>query len=80
MLFGMAHSLSQVVARGLQRSGSVVLVWRALWFWDSGLVVLMHVESFPKAFGPGIQPASPALAGRFLTTGPTRKSCDEFYK
>ena len=45
----------------------------------NSLVVLRHGESFPKAFGPGIQPASPALAGRFLTTGPTRKSCDEFY-
>ena len=28
---------------------------------------------------PGIQPASPELAGRFSTTGPPRKSCDEFY-
>ena len=68
MLFGMAHSLSQVVARGLQRSGSVVLVWRALWFWDSGLVAPMHVESYlvPQQ---RIEPASPALEGGFITTG-----------
>ena len=27
---------------------------------------------------PGIEPVSPALAGRFLTTGPPGKSCNDF--
>ena len=35
MLFGVAHSLSQVVARGLQSSGSGVVVWQALWFFET---------------------------------------------
>ena len=34
------------------------------------LVVLQPVESS----GPGIEPMSPVLAGRFLTTGPPRRS------
>ena len=36
------------------------------------LVVPRHVASS----GPGIDPPSPALAGRFLTTGPPGKSCN----
>ena len=42
--------------------GSVVVV-------HTGLVALRHVESS----GPGIEPVSPALAGRFLSTAPPQK-------
>ena len=41
-------------------------------------VVVMHGFSYPKAYGilvpgPGMKPASPALEGGFLTTGPPGK-------
>ena len=43
----------------------------ALWpLWHKGFPALRHVESS----GPGIEPMSPALAGGFLSTGPTGKS------
>ena len=48
-----------------------------------GSVVAVHRLSCPEARGilaprPGIEPMSPALAGRFLTTGPPGKSCLHF--
>ena len=39
--------------------------------WCTGLVASRHVD-LPR---PGIEPLSPALAGRSLTTGPPGKSC-----
>ena len=45
----------------------------SLWTMGSrctGLVALWHVESW----GPGIEPVSLALTGKFLTTGPLGKS------
>ena len=49
-----------------------------------GSVVAVHRLSCPEARGilvprPGIEPMSPALAGRFLTTGPPGKSCLLFF-
>ena len=43
--------------------------------WYRGLAALRHV-GFP---GPGVEPVSSALAGRFLTTGPSLKSLDFFF-
>ena len=43
---------------------------RAQQVWHLGLVVLWHVESLGQVF----EPVSPALAGRFLTTGAPEKS------
>ena len=47
-------------------------------------VVVAHGLSCPTACGilvpqPGIEPASPSLAGRFLTTGPPGKSQAYYY-
>ena len=46
--------------------------------WGTGSVVVEHRLSCPEACGilvprPGIEPVSPALAGKFLTTGPPGK-------
>ena len=56
--------VSFVTQHGLQLHGSVVGVYglSCLGMWD-----------LP---GPGIKPMSPALAGRFLTTGPPGKSLE----
>ena len=47
--------------------------------WHTGSLVVAHGLSCPEACGilvprPGIEPASPALEGGFLTTGPPGKS------
>ena len=43
---------------------------------DSAPVLLLHgMWDLP---GPGMEPDSPALAGRFLTTGPPGRSCRTF--
>ena len=42
-----------------------------------GLVAPQHVVCGILASRPGIEPASPALEGRFLTTGPPGKSQDK---
>ena len=52
---------------------------RALWLWRTVLVVEASGLSCPVACGilvprPGIEPVSPALEGRFSTTGPPGKS------
>ena len=54
---------SLVAAHGLGSTGSLVVVL--------GLVALHSTWDLPR---PGIKPVSPALAGRFLTTGPPGKS------
>ena len=53
--------------------------------WDLGTwpsVVAVDRLSYPNNMwnlpGPGIEPVLPALAGKFLTTGPTEKSCMYF--
>ena len=48
-------------------------------------VVVVQGLSCPEACGilvprPGIEPLPPALASRFSTTGPPRKSLDSFFK
>ena len=57
-----------------------VVIERSLWGMQSSVVV-MHRLSCPTYCGvlvprPGIERMSPALAGRFLTTGPQGKSQD----
>ena len=50
------------------------LVAEALWAWAQshvGSVVPKHVGSVPRS---GTEPVSPALEGKFLTTGPPGKS------
>ena len=56
-----------------------------LLLWLAGLVVVACQLSYPAACGmlvprPGIELASPALEGRFLTTGPPGKSLRFFVK
>ena len=46
------------------------LAAQAQWLWFVGLIPPWHVESS----GPGVEPMSPALAGRFLSTMPPGKS------
>ena len=53
-----------------------------LWLWSLGSVVTLGRLSCFKACGilvpwPGIEPTSPALQSRFLTTGPPGKSLKE---
>ena len=50
---------------------AVASCWRVQgqYLWRTGPVALQHVES-PR---PGVEPMSPALAGRFSTTGPPGK-------
>ena len=55
---------SLVAEHGLSGVGSVVLAWGLSYPVGKGMWVS----------GPGIEPVSPALAGRFLTTGPPGKS------
>ena len=58
--------------------GSVVVV---PWLWSTGSVVVMHeicgIWALP---GPGIEPMSPALAGRFFTTEPPAAAVREDLK
>ena len=46
-------------------------------FGSSGKLALL-LRGMGDPLGPGIEPMSPALAGRFLTTGPPGKSQDNF--
>ena len=62
------HVGSVVVARGLQSTGTVVVV--------HGLSCSVACGIFPE---PGLEPMSPALAGRFLTTAPPGKSPAFYY-
>ena len=79
-----AHGLSSCGVQAPKHMGSVVVVH---WFSSCGMWALEHVGSVvaahrlscPTACGilvppPGIEPASPALEGGFLTTGPPGKS------
>ena len=83
-VFTAAYTLSLVVASG---GYSLVVVLRLLtvmrrhtgsracglqYFWWVGSEVAAHGLSCPEA--SGIRHMSPALAGRFLTTGPPGKS------
>ena len=63
---------SVVVARGLSHCGSRALERRlsSCGAWDN---LLRGMWNLP---GPGIEPMSPALAGRFLTTAPPGKPQD----
>ena len=60
---------SVVIAHGLSSCGSWALEHRADTWWRTSLVALRHV-GLP---GPGIEPMSPALACKFLTTEPPGK-------
>ena len=44
--------------------------------WNMGLAAL-RMGNLP---GPGIEPVSPALAGRFLTTAPLEKPLSIFFE
>ena len=62
-----------------ERVGSVVCGTRALSLRRESSVVVARGLSCPTACGillpqPGIEPVSPALEGRFFTTGPPGKS------
>ena len=53
------------------------LVGNGLWSTQASVVVtygLSCLEARGILLGPGIEPMFPALAGRFLTTGPPEKS------
>ena len=69
------HGLSLVVgewgvaaARGLSSCGSRVLEYTGFSSCGTQALLLHGVWNLP---GPGIEPVSPALAGRFLSTVPT---------
>ena len=68
-------------ARASQCSGFSCCGARALGAWAS--VVVAHGLSCSAACGnvpgPGLEPVSPALAGRFLTTAPPGKPCILFF-
>ena len=72
----MGAQASVVVARGLSSCGSRALECR-LSSYGAGAQLLRSMWDHP---GPGLEPVSPALAGRFLTTAPPGKSqVIEFY-
>ena len=56
-------------AQALEHEGSVVVACKLSCPVACGILVP----------GPGIEPVSPALEGRFLTTGPPGKSVDLFF-
>ena len=58
------HGPSVVVARGLSSCGARAYLLRGMW-------------DLP---GPGLEPLSPPLAGRFLTTAPPAKSLTQCFK
>ena len=58
------HTVSVVVARGLSSYGARAQLLQGMWYLP----------------GPGLEPVSPALAGRFLTTAPPGKSQDSHFK
>ena len=72
-------SLSSCGARAPEHVGSVVCGTRALALRRASSVVVARGLSCPTACGilvpqPEIEPVSPALEGRFFTTGPPGKS------
>ena len=78
-LLVVAHRLSSCGAQAPERLGSIVCDTCALQLWPPCSAVAVHGLSCPAACGilvprPGIEPASPALEGGFLTTGPPGKS------
>ena len=68
-------SSCDVLAPGRMRS--VVCGTWALLLRRAGLIALWHVGILVPR--PGIEPKSPALEGRFLTTGPPGKSLSNIY-
>ena len=62
---GVGLSLRQLLLCGLRALGSGVVANRC---------------SMRGLLGPGMEPASPALAGGFLTTGPREAPCYAFLK
>ena len=78
--------LSSCGAGGPGRVGSVVCGTQALSLRHTSSVVVARGLSCPAACGilvpwPGIKPTSPALEGRFFTTGPPGKSlCSLLYR
>ena len=70
---------SLVVEHRLGHMGSAVV---APEFWSAGLIVVAHGLSCSEACGnlpgSGIEPMSPTLAGRFLTTEPLGKPSIRF--
>ena len=72
-------SLSSCGTQAPGRVGSVVCGMRTLLLRRASSVVVVRGLSCPVACGilvprPGIEPTSPALEGRFFTTGPPGKS------
>ena len=73
-IFGSTGSSSQDAGYWLLHSGSLIVLSR-LFLWQEGFSVVGEFTlTFPEACGilapwPGIEPLSPALEGRFLTTG-----------
>ena len=70
-----AHGLLSSCAQAAERVGSVFCGMRALLLRCASSVVVAHTLSCPATCGilvprPGVEPASPALEGGFLTTGP----------
>ena len=62
---------------GAQALGTWVSVAAACGLQSAGSAVAAHGLSFPSTWdlpGPGTEPVSPALAGRFLSTAPPGKS------
>ena len=78
-----ARGLSSCSVRALEHAGFSSCGTWAQQLQCTGSVVVAHGLSCPAAMwdlpGPGIEPVSPALAGRFLTTGPPGKSPDCLY-
>ena len=75
---GCVRSWLQYVG-SLLRHGDLLLVVHTLWLWHMGSVVAVPRGSCSVARrilvpSPGTDPTSPALKGRFLTTGPQGKS------
>ena len=81
----MLPTLSLVVGEGLELAGYSLVSICALLIVVAALaveqtlghkgLVAPHMWELPR---PGIKPVSPALAGGFLTTGPTGKFCISF--
>ena len=72
-------SLSSCDAQGPECMGSVVCGTWALLLRHASSIVVVHRLSCPAACGilvpwTGIEPTSPALEGKFFTTGPPGKS------
>ena len=81
---GMQVFSSPVAARGLQSTWALQFVAHGLSLRRRSSVVVACGLSCPVACGilvpqPGIEPVSPALKGRFFTTGPPGKSPGHFF-